>query len=687
MRAQLVGLGKVAEDGLLLGRDGTTAGVGDMVQARRLAWELAGYDGNRRGPITREHYRVLETREDGSMVVAPIVTVAAQDGVEVLGQRMTLPGSYVQADLTLGYAATVHAVEGLTVDTAHIVATPRTSANALYPAVTRGREANHLYVVTRTAEEDAAAGEVAEAVTRNPRAVLATILETSESERSATAWATDSAAEAVSVRTAAERLAAVAEVTVAERTTAWLDELTHSGELTIVQRRRLAAEDGGAKLGPILRRIEIAGHDPRAALAAALDGRSLDTAQQISNVIVHRLTAGRTFDPVGTGFADWAPATDDPGLAAQLAEITTAADTRRRQLGEQLADDPPAWALETFGPVPVDPPERAGWVERAAVVTGHRELVGHDDPTDILGPAPKPGQIEAYASWRAAWRATGQPDVDRHEQSLSDGQLRMRVRAYQRELPWAPRRVVNELAATIQAAAHHRQTAEVKTAAAAAASDPTERDRLTREAGDAAALADTLDGQVGPLRELDRRWVGWFAHTAGTRAGADRANTELATRHACDPAADDRVTATEWAAARAEAEHAEDPHREITEHDLTDPDTEHPVWIGTDRVEVDRAKAHVQPVETIDLRELAADEPAAGDEDTVRVPTAGEAADSTRRAVRALEEIRVRNAADAAREATDEDAQAARVTYWHTRDQHTRTESDGHDSGHADARV
>ncbi|MDQ2710186.1 MAG: relaxase domain-containing protein, partial [Actinomycetota bacterium] len=253
LRARLVELGRVCEEGLLLGRDGTIAGVGDMVQARRLAWDLAGFQGNRRGPITREQYRVLETRDDGSMVVAPIVTVSGPDGVEVLGERMTLPASYVDADLTLGYAATVHTAEGLTVDTGHTVATPRTSANALYPATTRGRESNHLYVVTRSADQDASTGEVAQALTRNPRAVLATILEAGESERSATAWATDSAAEAVSVRTAAERLAAVAEVTLAERTSAWLDELTHSGELTIVQRRRLAAEDGGAKLGPILR--------------------------------------------------------------------------------------------------------------------------------------------------------------------------------------------------------------------------------------------------------------------------------------------------------------------------------------------------------------------------------------------------------------------------------------------------
>src|SRR5205085_4830213 len=114
---------RAAEHGLALGRDGTTAGVGDLVQARRLAWELTGYAGNRRGPINRETYRVLETRDDGTMVVAPIERTTGPDGVEVLGDRMTLPASYVDQDLTLAYAATVHAVEGITVDTGHTVAT------------------------------------------------------------------------------------------------------------------------------------------------------------------------------------------------------------------------------------------------------------------------------------------------------------------------------------------------------------------------------------------------------------------------------------------------------------------------------------------------------------------------------------------------------------------------------------
>ena len=100
----------------------------------------------------------------------------------------------------------------------------------------------------------------------------------------------------------------------------------------------------------------------------------------------------------------------------------------------------------------------------------YRELAGHDDRrADALGPAPQPGQAEAYAAYRAAWRALGRPEVDREETELSDGQLRMRVRAWEREKPWAPRYVGNELAGTRQAAAHQHRVAALRDAEAAAA--------------------------------------------------------------------------------------------------------------------------------------------------------------------------------------------------------------------------
>lgn len=752
VRAELVALGRVGEYGVPLGLEGTTAGVGDIVQGRRVAWDLAGYAGNRRGAINRELYRVEEILPNGDLVVASLEvphtpgTAGRGGGAGVVGERLTLPAAYVAEDLSLGYAGTVHAFQGLTVDTGHDVISPRTSAQLAYPGLTRGRHSNHAYVVTRDADADpvngATAGEVAQALTRDPRSVLTTILETDRAEVSATTHAAESGGEALSARTAAERLGAVAEVVVAERTVSWLDELTATGELTIVQRRRLAAEDGTAKLSPVLRRLEMAGHDPRVALAAAIDGRGLDDARQVSNVLVHRLTHGRSLDPVGDGFGQWAPATADPALAAQLAQITAAGDDRRRQLGTELADDPPVWATELLGPVPdaVSDPQDPGaqaawerWVARAGTIAAHREIAGLSDepadPAELLGPAPKPGQVEAYASWRAAWRASGQPDIDRDERQMTTGQLRVRVRAWEREQVWAPRRVTNELAGTIQAAEHHRATAELRTAAAQAAADPGERARLHQEAREAAALAATLEADVPRLRQLDDQYYAWRAHTSGTRAGHDRAIAELGSRGESLTGEDHLFTAAELLAADHAARAADDAHREITEHDLADPADERGGAEGprsdqpgkehqpdetnradeagpatgadrgdgdrvaadtaagsgraepVGRAEADRAKEQVVPRDLLDLRELAAEDPAPADEDTVRVTTAEEMSDSTRRATRALDEMRARNAADAEREAADDEyAQNERVHYWRARDQHDTADMTGDDT-------
>ena len=73
LRAELVALGRVEETGVELGRQGTVAGVGDLVQARRNGWDLIGLEGNARAPINRETYRVTALRADGGLTVAPVV--------------------------------------------------------------------------------------------------------------------------------------------------------------------------------------------------------------------------------------------------------------------------------------------------------------------------------------------------------------------------------------------------------------------------------------------------------------------------------------------------------------------------------------------------------------------------------------------------------------------------------------
>ncbi len=128
---------------------------------------------------------------------------------------------------------------------------------------------------------------------------------------------------------------------------------------------------------------------------------------------------------------------------------------------------------------------------------------------------------------------------------MSDGQLQLRIRAYERETAWAPRYVANELAGTRQAADRHRQTAATRAAEAADTTDAEQRVQLEEEAADAAALAGLLDNRVTELETVDEARALWWAHTAGTRAAADRAAAELQARRAADGRNDQEVTADE----------------------------------------------------------------------------------------------------------------------------------------------
>jgi len=664
LRVEMIRLGKVEEAGVTLGLQGTVAGVGDMIEARLLAPSLAGFEGNRGYPINREHYRVLEVRDDGSLVVS-----TGKDGdLAQLGDRMVLPASYVSQHVALGYASTVHCVQGQNVHAGYPVVTPRTNANALYTGASRGREANTMFVVTRTVPEDAPTGTVNQTAHRNPIAVLTEILDGADPARSALAEARESATEARSIRTAAELFTDAADVATAGRTAGWFDELVDDGAITPGQRAQLAAEDGAPTLTRLLRRAELAGHDPRQVLHDAVDREPLAGSRQITNVLHHRITEhGPSLDPVGDTYADWTPQVDDPQTARHLDTLANAADARRAELGDQVAAAQPQWAVEALGRIPTESsPERAGWEDRAGIVAAHRELTGYDDQETAIGPPPKAGQVEAYASWRAAWRALGRPDADGAEQQMTAGKLRMRVRAYDREKTWAPRYVANELAGTHQAAARHHETATLRHAEAQAAGDADTRTRLQREATEAAALADTLQQRAAVLDQADSARADWLVHTAQTRANADRARHELSDRDAAAGVDERLVTADEWLAEHQADQLAADVDRPVVdEHDLThiveqDDDDLRTITDVDDLVDV----ADDEPL--VDIREATADEPAQDDTDVVRVPSPEETADTVAQAQRALAELDDRRAHDEQRAA--EEARTEELTRWHIDD-------------------
>jgi hypothetical protein len=445
LRAELVSLGKVEETGVALGLDGwqgVTVGVGDLVQARRNGRELVGFDGNTTFPVNRKTYRVTGLRGDGGLTVAPIVGRDSER--ETLGEPLALPPGYVAADLSLGYASTVHAAEGRTVDTAHAVLGAGTDLPGLLVPMTRGRERNTAWVITKTVAPDAASGEVAGVEPRSARAVLADALEAVRDERSATAQQEQTELDSVSTATHIDQLIDVIERHVtAGRTGVTLDELTATGALTGRQRKALAADEAYGSLERLLRTAELAGHDPDAVLATAVNERSLDGARSPAQVLHTRIS--RSLDgqlsPRVADVVDLIPREVPAQWSAWLHDRAEAAETRRRELGAQLADEPPTWAERSLGPVPADVVARQEWEHRAGVAAAYRELTGHrgnDDGSDPLGAAPGAGLVEKQALFRAAHDALNLVDLGAEEAAMSEGQLRARSHALTREEHWAP---------------------------------------------------------------------------------------------------------------------------------------------------------------------------------------------------------------------------------------------------------
>ncbi|QKI10040.1 MobF family relaxase [Rothia dentocariosa] len=111
------------------------AHVGDTIVTRKNARRLivnSGQDFVKNGDL----WRVTGLHDDGR--------ITAQHTGH--GGKVTLPASYVEQSVELGYAATIHRAQGSTVDTAHALVDASTDRAGAYVALTRGRENNQLYV-------------------------------------------------------------------------------------------------------------------------------------------------------------------------------------------------------------------------------------------------------------------------------------------------------------------------------------------------------------------------------------------------------------------------------------------------------------------------------------------------------------------------------------------------------------
>ncbi|SCL21326.1 conjugative relaxase domain-containing protein, TrwC/TraI family [Micromonospora aurantiaca] len=596
IRAELVRLGRVEEGGAaVLG--GNVAGIGDLVQTRRNDGELLDSEGL--PVINRRMYRVTELHDDGSLTVRRVAGRDAE-GREQLAGTVRLDPDYVRECTALGYAGTVHATQGRTVDRGYLYgdANEGLSREAAYVALTRGTELNEAFLVTERTVEDRIQGMPEDVPASTPVAEMARILEREATEKSAS----ESLREGLEY---AESMPALAPM--------WVDVTTrHTREQCRTLLADILGPDAVARLDaeqadPLyrhLRETQLQGHDVEALLRDAIgDPRSLADARELGALLQYRVeqaAARRTpeHEPAGP---DWLARTPDiDGPEGEFArEVAEAMQTRQDELGRRAAEQTPAWAIDRLGELPEQEPERTEWEQRAGVVEAYRELYGVDGEGTVIGQAPPRGAVEQRAAWDAAYEALGRPDEHRHIAAASDEELRAMLARYEREQVWAPPYLGQQMADAHQLARDYEERATLAEAEAATLADAQERAELAARAAAWRDMAAGYAEQAATYEEITDAHRAWRADTEDVRETAQAAATEL-DRRQVDRQPAEQVAVDHEQAAAGDAEHVDQVHagRDEAQH-------EKPVR------DVDQEHAEVEAVDPADVRQVREAEPAA----------------------------------------------------------------------------
>ncbi|MEI2672322.1 MAG: AAA family ATPase [Marmoricola sp.] len=252
--------------------DGNHASVGDVIITRRNQRHLRSLRGGwvRNG----DRWRITDVLPDGSVLATRLDQKTAG--------AVVLPAAYVRESVDLGYATTAHRAQGMTVDTAHVVASGRTNRENLYVSMTRGRRSNTVYVAldnpddTHTPPQD---GEV------TARTVLYGILKRSGAELSAHQMIEAEHEHWSSIA----QLAAEYETIAADAQHDRWTKLVHEIGLDDADVERLLVSDSFAPLTAEFRRAEANGHDLDTVLPRVVASRGLADAHDIGAVLISRL--------------------------------------------------------------------------------------------------------------------------------------------------------------------------------------------------------------------------------------------------------------------------------------------------------------------------------------------------------------------------------------------------------------
>jgi len=359
-----------------------TAGVNDLVVTRennrRLTTDTSWV---KNGDV----WTVSATHDDGSMTVT---RVSGHGSV-------VLPANYVAMHVELAYATTVHRAQGRTVDTAHAFASPATTREVLYVALTRGSESNHLYVDTHY-DPDPSTGHDGLTVIPSAVEVLSGVLHREGADVSATDMIRRSQTQSIA--------ALVAEydtiVTMADGGR-WDEVLSQSG-LSDTELSQAKASPAYAALLAQLRDAENRGFDVDTELPMLVTGRSFDDADDVASVLHYRIDRYVT----GVGYPN-PPASElvagifprprgivDPDVALALNDRADAIEQRARELATIAIERGATW-VQNFGHAPPAGEHCEQWILEVATGAAYFDRWAIDNPDIILDDATVQHEQEA----------------------------------------------------------------------------------------------------------------------------------------------------------------------------------------------------------------------------------------------------------------------------------------------------
>ncbi|WP_223629010.1 MobF family relaxase [Microbacterium sp. EST19A] len=356
--------------------DASRAAIGDTIITRRNDRRLnSGRGWVRNG----DRWTVTDVRDDGSLTVRRAGTRR--------GGAVVLPAGYLAEHVDLGYAVTAHRAQGITTDTAHILADATTTRENLYVAMTRGREANFVYVATDRPDGSHDGPHPADNPEATARTVLYGVLQHVGAELSAHETIT---AEQEAWGSVAQLSAEYETIAQAAQHDRWATLIRSSGLNPDEAEDAIRSDTFGA-LTAELRRAEANHHDVDALLPRLVMAREFGDADDIAAVLHHRL-ARATARPAGSGRSRKAPrliAGLIPEAAGPVKGEMHKALTERRELIRQRADavldralrEGEEWVV-AIGEEPGVAEAAASWRREARTVAAYR------DRYDITGNEP-----------------------------------------------------------------------------------------------------------------------------------------------------------------------------------------------------------------------------------------------------------------------------------------------------------